>query len=259
MAALLSASMLMSFAACGGNTNKGNDEDASKTLDYSNTDNSDATTNEDREVNIDKNIKVGDSVSFGYWNQTYQENGDDADEIIEWVVLEKQGDKALVVSKYALSSFAYMSDESATPPITWEMSSVRKWLNGTFYEEAFSNNEKAIIETTTVTAAADPDYVTSIVLGNDTQDKVFLLSVDEVMKYFPTENDKLCQVTEVGEARYAEYYGYVSDEGNCFWWTRSQSSSSWSAMAVTAWGDFQSNHSDTTDIAVRPAMWISIG
>lgn len=62
-----------------------------------------------------------------------------------------------------------------------ENCSLREWLNEEFYNSAFSNSEKEQILSVTVPADKNPEYDTNS--GNDTEDKIFLLSVSEAKKY----------------------------------------------------------------------------
>ena len=64
--------------------------------------------------------------------------------------------------------------------ITWQNCSLRAWLNGTFLSTAFTSAEQAKLQTVTVKAEDNPYYGTGA--GNDTQDKVYLLSIREAAK-----------------------------------------------------------------------------
>lgn len=61
--------------------------------------------------------------------------------------------------------------------ITWEYSTIRSWLNGDFINSAFSSNEQMAIKTTNLKNDDNPEYGT--MGGNDTEDRIFLLSIDE--------------------------------------------------------------------------------
>lgn len=119
-----------------------------------------------------KICQVGDYIEFG----TYEQDNDASNgkEAIEWLVLETQDDKILILSKYGLDCKAYNVDWE---DITWETCTLRKWLNEEFINEAFTESEKLLIPTVTVSADRNPGYDTNP--GNPTKDKVFLLSIDE--------------------------------------------------------------------------------
>ena len=95
---------------------------------------------------------------------------------IEWIVIDKREESKLVISKYGIDAKIY-NDSSEN--IKWKTSSLRKWLNKDFIDAAFSENEKDLILETK--NSENPD---------ETEDKIFLLSDSEVMKYFKTFNSE---------------------------------------------------------------------
>ena len=62
--------------------------------------------------------------------------------------------------------------------VTWEKSSLRAWLNKKFINTAFSDEEKEKINITEIVNQDNPVY--GIEGGNNTFDKIFLLSLSEV-------------------------------------------------------------------------------
>ena len=198
-----------------------------------------------------KTASVGDIVYFGAYEQ--DNNTSNGKEDIEWLVLAKEGNKALVISKYALDCQQYNTSYTS---VTWETCSLRKWLNGTFLNAAFSSEEQSSIISSTVTADKNPSYSTSP--GNNTTDKVFLLSITEVNKYFSSDSARQCSATAYAKAQGA--YTNTSN-GNCWWWLRSCGYDSDHAACVSIGGSVGSygiNVSISSD-AVRPALWINLG
>ena len=129
---------------------------------------------------------VGDYVFFG----KYPFEADGTEWPIEWEVLANDGKKALLITKYGIDNVKYNEEDEDT---TWETSSIRQWLNGTFINIAFNPLEQSkILATTVITAdnvgeSFDKKYHTKG--GNDTTDKIFLLSLEEAKKYLrPREN-----------------------------------------------------------------------
>ena len=116
-----------------------------------------------------KDISVGDIISFG----SYEQDNDFANgkEDIEWQVLEVDGNRALLISRYALDCRNFHDEFT---DVTWETSAIRQWLNDDFFNTAFSEDEQERIEITTVIAEKNPEYSTSP--GNDTNDRIFLRS-----------------------------------------------------------------------------------
>ncbi|MBR4720714.1 MAG: TIR domain-containing protein [Clostridia bacterium] len=196
-----------------------------------------------------KTAAVGDIVYFGAYEQ--DNNTLNGKEVIEWLVLAKEGNKALVISKYALDCRQYNTSYAA---VTWETCSLRKWLNETFISAAFSSEEQDSIISSTVTADDNQLYNTSP--GNNTTDKVFLLSITEVNKYFSSDSARQCGATAYAKAQGA--YANASN-GNCWWWLRSPGDYSNYATLVNIYGSVFYRGDDVSrgDDAVRPATWIS--
>ena len=196
-----------------------------------------------------KNIKVGSHINFGAYEQ--DNNTSNGKEDVEWLVLEIKDGKALVISKYALDCKQY---NTSYTDVTWETSTLRKWLNNDFLNSAFSANEKAMIPTVTVSADNNPDY--STIPGNATQDQVFLLSITEANKYFSSDNARQCKPTDYAVANGA----WESTSGNCGWWLRSPGGSQHGAAGVYYDGDVYETGGFVLedDRAVRPALWIDL-
>ena len=195
-------------------------------------------------------VSVGSYVFFG----SYEQDNDTTNgkEDIEWLVLAKEDNKILVISKYALDCQQY---NTSVTSVTWETCSLRKWLNGTFINNAFSSGEQSKIQTTTVTADKNLSYSTSP--GNNTTDKVFLLSITEVNQYFSSYSARKCQGTAYCYAQGA----YKGNNGNCWWWLRSPGNNSGSAAIVSYDGSvyYLGINVSSGSGAVRPALWINLG
>lgn len=133
---------------------------------------------------------------------------------------------ALLISKYSLNCKQY---NTIYTDVTWETCTLSKWLNNDFINAAFSADKKAMIPTVTASADKNPDYSTN--LGKATQNRVFLLSITEVNKYFSFDSARQCEPTDYAVANGA----WESDSGNCWWWLRSP-------------GDFQSYAADVYSV-----------
>jgi len=129
-----------------------------------------------------KSAKVGDIV---YWGKYEQDNNTaNGKEDIAWRVLLIENGKLLLIADKNLDSQRYNTDLDF---VTWENCSLREWLNATFYEEAFTPEEQAMIPTTLVINYDNLEYLTGG--GNSTNDKVFLLCTEEANSYFANAND----------------------------------------------------------------------
>ena len=96
----------------------------------------------------------------------------------DWYVLDKQGDRALIITEKVIERKPYHDQECE---ITWEKCDMRKYLNGEFYNSFDQADRTRIIEVTNQTPD-NPWYGTNG--GNSAADKIFLLSISEVIKYF---------------------------------------------------------------------------
>ena len=199
---------------------------------------------------------IGNIVTFGSYEQ--DNNTSNGQEDIEWIVLATEGDKSLIISKYALDCRKYNTEYTS---VTWETCSLRTWLNETFYNSAFSTAEQAQILKTTVTDDKNPDYSTSP--GNDTKDNVFLLSITEANKYFSSDSERMCVPTAYAIAQGAWTSSSYSVGGNatCWWWLRSPGFISSYAAYVFYVGSVYTygNYALDGHACVRPALWVEVG
>ncbi len=129
---------------------------------------------------------VGDYITFGRYDlDGKKQNGTEA---IDWLVLDKQEGQLLVISKDILFTNRFTNERNSGDQ--WDNSEIRKIMNIDFYDEAFNEDEKGMIYTTNVLPGKNPYY--GIDAGMPTEDKLFLLSVDEVTKYLSSENARKC-------------------------------------------------------------------
>ena len=194
------------------------------------------------------NVKVGSIIKFG----NYPQNTKDKKEPIEWRVLAVKGGKALVISQYALDCKKYNEKRVDT---SWEKCTLRKWLNSDFLNSAFNPSEQNLIQLSIVTADKNPEY-DYVNQGNDTKDKIFLLSAKEAEQYFKNDEERKCNPTKFTVNNGA----YKNDEGQCWWWLRSLGYSTHIATIVLTVGSvgFRVNYVDLSIGSVRPALWINL-
>ena len=169
----------------------------------------------------DKNpeYKVGETIEFG----NYPQEEDGTEKPIEWIVMKNEGNQVLLLSKYVLDEKPY--NEELEEAI-WETSDIRKWLNNEFYTTAFNKAEKVKIQTSLIKNEDNSWSGTSG--GNDTEDKVFLLSEKEAETLFSNDEERIAKATE-----YAEKSGvYVNEKKEAEWWLRSPGRYSSDAAAV---------------------------
>lgn len=185
---------------------------------------------------------VGSVVQFG------QNNG----EKISWVVLKSTDNKALVIAAEILTQQQYHS-ENAT--VTWETCDLRKWLNETYLNQIFNEEELSYIATTTLYQDSSPKYGTPG--GSATNDQLFLLSVSEYQNY-------------------RNYIPLIPKQGDTFlgtwWWLRApvtlkifeingQSDDWYYGVVIDHEGEIKESVGGCDPDGkegVRPAMWIEL-
>lgn len=215
---------------------------------------------------IEVATQAGKYVTFGHYPQT--KSGDD-DNPIQWLILERDGQNALLISKCGLDTKPYDTNENGT---TWEKSTIRMWLNAIFYNKAFNSAEQAIILTTSVDNNKEQCYSSwSKNDGNNTQDKIFLLSYAEVKKYFDVvywknAGSKENKKPRIAPTAYAiaqgastfSLYKTVDGADSGWWWLRSLGQNGIEVAAVGASGCLHSFSAYETSASIRPAMWVNI-
>lgn len=187
-------------------------------------------------------------IRFG----SYDQDGKAGAEPIEWIVLSRSGNRVLVISRYCFMtgvySTAYNPKIEPPTPAVWSSSRARSFLNGSFLSQAFTAQEQANILMTTIKTPANPSTKQSG--GPDTNDRVFLLSIQEVQQYMSAAQVK---TTATATAKNA----YV-ENGEVFWWLRSAGNSVAKAAHTRSGGaiDFEGEYADVNG-ALRPAMWLN--
>ena len=203
-----------------------------------------------------KNPAVGDIVYFGKYEQ--DNDASHGAEDIEWIVLTKKEDSYLVISKYALDCKLYNEKYES---VTWQTSSLRRWLNDDFLNKVFTEEESNQIPTVQVAADENPSYRTNP--GVATSDKIFLLSIKEAEQFFTTDEARRCTPTTYAKAQGAYTNSSCqtsSGEAACWWWLRSPGDGQDRAALVSDYGDVYYPGDGILDdrVSVRPALWITL-
>ena len=187
-----------------------------------------------------------------------------------WQVLDVQNGKALLLTEDIIERRCY---HNSYEWITWEGCGLRGYLNGVFLQ-TFDSSEQSRIASVTNTNSDNPWYNASG--GKNTTDKIFLLSIDEMVKYFGDSGDLrarkgwywdqegkqyvlrdgkgYCINDQYNVARMAKF-----EEGKMWWWLRSPGDIGLRAASVTFDG-----YLDVTgdglyfDGGVRPALWLNL-
>lgn len=192
-------------------------------------------------------------ITFG----RYEQDGDTSNgaEPIEWIVLDKQEDSMLIISRYGLDCQNYNTEN--THRISWETCTLRDWLNNEFYNAAFNDAEKTAIKKTIISSRKNLKSE-----ENSISDNVFCLSMDEADTYFKTEEARAAKPTLYAAAQgvHANELGMSRFYGNCWWWLRSPDGKWNDAAGVSYYGSVVIfDHAPYYNyLAVRPALWIEI-
>ncbi len=221
-----------------------------------------------REAKLTPYKTVGSIVTFGTYPQTA--SGTDKTPI-EWLVLDYDAatNRALIISRYGLDAKLYNTESIE---ITWEKCTLRTWLNNDFLNAAFTAQEQKGIVLTTVDNSTSQGYSGySTNGGNNTQDRVFLLSYAEANKYFDVQdysvngsrNNKKSRVAPTAYAIEQGAYTFSRNEtadGTAagWWWLRSPGYRQDSAAQVNDDGSLYFSYFDIVHTAVRPALWINL-
>ena len=188
----------------------------------------------------------------------------------DWRVLDVQNGKALLLIEQELASRQYHRSKES---ITWENSTRRKYLNNEFYD-IFSDEEKEMIAETRVVNNNNPWYGTDG--GNDTIDRIFLLSIEEVMYYLGDSGDLSSRkgwYWEDGKYMLKDGKGWLVNDGynservlkdmrggSVWWWLRSPGGIGSYAAFVYNDGsiNLNGNRVDVGSYGIRPALWINL-
>ena len=193
---------------------------------------------------------IGQIITFGRYEQ--DNNLENGPEPIEWIILDVQDGKRLLISKYGLDCQPYHQSHGKT---TWAYSSLRNWLNSTFLKTAFITSEQNVILNATVdNNSSQGNSNWNTIGGNNTIDRIFLLSYAEANQYFDSDDDRISQATDYAKGQGAHIN---SSNDSCWWWLRSPGSNQDDAADVGAGGALGYNTAVNYDgDTVRPAIWI---
>jgi len=196
-----------------------------------------------------EDIKIDSLLSFGGY---------------DWRVLDIQSNRALIITEDIIEQRPY---HDAYKDITWADCALRKYLNGEFYDKFNATDKSKIIPV--INKNLDNQWYGSKG-GADTQDSIFLLSIEEVCKYFGDSTSKLQnrgknqrywfeRKDENNSKRIARLHG---KEGSWWWWLRSPGRVNVKAVYIFGTDGnigIKGNISDGKCTGgVRPALWLKL-
>ena len=198
------------------------------------------------------------NIYFGnYWQSVKSEDATDSNkEPVKWRVLANDGN-LFVVSDQNLDCIAY---NTSVETVTWEECSLRKWLNSKFLDNAFTTQEQdAVLES----LVENEDGAKGSEAGADTYDKVYLLSIYEVINPglgFPDDwkdkgGTRVALNTEYTKSKRA----LTGTDMSGAWWLRTPGDAKNAANVFNEGNVFVRGGSvDNFIFAVRPAMNIDM-
>ena len=188
--------------------------------------------------------RKGNKIFFGNY---YYERG--KKEPIEWEILEEKNGYAMIVTRYIIDCKPFFSGSN-----NYAESSIRKWLNSTFYNEAFTSLEKARIKMTNVDNGLESAGLISCdYICKNTFDYIFLLSYKEAV---PLGIESVMP----RYTHYARDQGLHAYYGRAAWWLRSPVNFYYplKVRAIEYDGTFCDKIVGEGGIGVRPACWVRL-
>ncbi|MDR2590468.1 MAG: DUF6273 domain-containing protein [Oscillospiraceae bacterium] len=182
------------------------------------------TPSSNNEDNALENLNIGDIIDFGD---------------LRWRVLTIEADRALIITEEVIE---YREYHTALEYIVWDHSTIRSYLNNEFLNSFNTTNQNRIIEANVINSD-NPEYGTPG--GNNTIDKIFLLSIDEVLTYFADDSTRVA----------------FNSNGVPSWWRlRSPGKTSYDAAFVDDEGFvfIDGDFVFYNDSGIRPALWLSL-
>lgn len=208
--------------------------------------------------------KGGDSNGYHYFQY----------EPIRWRILSDENDDLLLLTDIGLDCQKY---HTLATMITWEDSDIRSWLNGyngsknkeredflnrrNFIDTAFSEEEKNDLMTSDISNNQHPNPYYHTEGGNDTRDKIFLLSFEEVTNikygfdngYSNGFAGRKLKVSDYGKAMGSVEFGTTS------WWLRSPGGDTGYAALIDVEGNISEMGTYTySNETVCPVIRISV-
>ncbi|MBO4562389.1 MAG: hypothetical protein J5772_02120 [Clostridia bacterium] len=208
-----------------------------------------------------KDAEIGSTVLFGAYPQGRITSKEKTP--VEWIVLDKDGSKLMLITKDAVDALPYMryDYERQNMNVTWSNSLLREWLNDTFLKTAFNEGESRMVQRTRL-VTNDGGSGTQV-----TVDKVYVLSTQEANKYFADDEARKCYAT-----KYALGFGAYrsSIDNTCLWWLRTPNTEDVEMVEIvdesniryrvfcigTAGQIIYAGHEILNTYGVRPVVWV---
>lgn len=203
-------------------------------------------------------ISIGGTIAFGKH---------------EWRILDIKDGKALLLSDEIIEQRDYHDKKEE---VTWETSETRNYLNNCFMEN-FDHNEKKSILPVVNANKYNPWYGSKG--GNSTEDRIFLLSLDDVVRCYFGDSGRLLDNPRKNQ----RYWFDRKDENNTrrkatfmksswWWWLRTPGKNNKVSVYIHGDGNvgiqgngisktsFNTVHPKTQSNkgGIRPALWLTL-
>lgn len=149
---------------------------------------------------------------------------------IEWIPLESTDEEILLISKEVLDWELFGFDGETTG---WSDSYLKKYMDKLYFEMFTAEEKETILD--------------------EGHGKLFLLSVDEIVKYLPEESDRRAQIKFV----YKENDTIETSIEYSTYWLRNDSVCENADVAnVDAHGNIEYGYMERDEIGVRPCIYV---
>ena len=200
----------------------------------------------ENKVTDSMSVEVGDIVAFGDFS---------------WVVLDMQDNHALIITEY-VHMLGIGQYHNRPVRVDWSNSSLRAYLNNAFFNR-FHPSDRAHIRETLVITEDNPWFGTWG--GPDTMDRIFLLSIQEVVHYFGDSGQMSAGPDDQWETYMSDMYDSArmssfEDGRRHFSWLRSPAAKKRLATGIDALGVINIYGTSATSLTatVRPALWVDM-
>ncbi len=218
------------------------------------------------EYSAETTVDEMDTVTFGSYPQSNVSGN--TKEPIEWIVLDRQGNRVFLLSKYILDCKSY---DDVKQYATWEECTLRQWLNSEFLNNAFTTSEQDSVAVTNVATMWYDESTThkGEFACSNTYDKCFLLSEKEIKSYFKANSgygNNRSRGTSYAIAHGLFVFNHTAStmkqfNGNTNWMLRTPTYSTSHVMFADYDGSLNyigMNVKNKKTYGVRPALWINM-
>lgn len=189
-----------------------------------------------------------DTIFFGEWEQ--DGNTDNGKEPLEWKVLYSEGSAKLIITDKIIDAYTFGNMFSGN----WNNSKLRSWLNGSFLQDAFSDDEQSYILLRDQLNLANSDKLYGTYSSEASSDRIFVLSESEARQFFDSDAARNAIVTTHARKQRAP----ADNNGFGEWWLRTVGSLMGTAQYVKPNGEIENWGRNPGDkIGVRPALWLN--